>query len=186
VKRHITCLFSLVLAGGSYFLIELFECYLASYDKWHDSFTTDLLFLIAFASLTTGAAIRVIVDLLRDQKLAVVVCRVLFVICASISFQFRFELVSLSDDVFFALSEPGFRSAIQAAGDESAMAVLHGQSSRNFYKLFVYSGSRPLPGGRVSLGDIDAFGGDLDFVRGCKVYARHLRDSFYILSIDCG
>jgi hypothetical protein len=185
VKRHIICLLSLLFAGGSYFFLELFETYLAVVDKWHDNLNVDLLFLVAFCSLTIGAALRAIVDLLRGREVKVVICRVLFVICASVSVRFHFELVSLSDDVFFLLSEPSFRSRIQAAGDETMPVILHGQSSRNEYKIFVYSGSRHLPQGRISLDDIDAFGGDLDFVRGCKVYASYLRDDFYILIVHC-
>ena len=186
VKRHALCLFSLLLAGGSFFFFGLFESYLAFIDEWHDSFGIELLFLAVFFCSTIGAALRAIVDLLRGREVTVVICRVFFVICASVSFQFHFELATLSDEVFFSLSEPGFKSKIQAAGDETVPAILHDQSSRNYYKFFVYSGSRHLPQGRISLDDIDAFGGDLDFVRGCKIYASYLRDNFYILIVDCG
>ena len=135
--------------------------------------------------MTIGAVLRAVVDLLRGKKVTVVACRVILVICASVSFQFRFELSSLGEDVFFSLSEPGFKSKINAGNDETAPVILHGQSSHDYYKIFVYSGARHLPQGRISLDDIDAFGGDLDFVRGCKIYASYLRDGFYILIVDC-
>jgi hypothetical protein len=185
VARRIFCLLPSVLAGGFYFFAELFDSYLAT-AGWYDTFFLDSWLLLAFFVLTAAAAVGVMVGLFRRRKASIIACRGLFVISACLSFWFGFELKSLGDDVFFSLRESDFRTAVSAAGGSAATVVLHHQSDYNFNRLFVYSGSRSLPDGYLSLEDIDAFGGDLDPFRGCKVSARHLRDNFYILSINCG
>ena len=181
--RRILCLLSLLFSGGFYFFVHLFDDYLAI-GEWRDNFTLDSVFLLAFFALTVGAALGVVVGLLRCQK-QTAVCSVLFVVCACLSFWFRYELIAVSDRVFLSLNEKNFGSEIRAAGGETAAVILHGQSSGNIYKLFVYSSSRSLPDGRLSPDAIDALGGSLDELRGCKVFATHLKDHFYILNVDC-
>jgi hypothetical protein len=186
VIRYITCLLSLLFAGGFYFFLELFDSYLGIDDEWHDSFSLDTLLLVTYFALTVAAGAGVIVGLFRRQKASIVACRALLVVCAGFSFWFRVELNSFSDQFFFSLNEPSFNSKIQAAGGKSASLILHGRSSYNFYRMFGYSGLRSLPNGRLSLDEIDSFGGDLDELRKCRVYATSLRDNCYILSIYCG
>jgi hypothetical protein len=135
--------------------------------------------------LTVVTAARLAFGLLRGQKPSILFCRASFVVCASLSFWFRFELASLGDDVFFALNELNFRSKIRTAGDGSSSVILHARSSYNFYVIFVHSGSRSLTIGHLSPEEIDSFQEDLDFVRGCRVYARNWKDRFYILRALC-
>jgi hypothetical protein len=183
VGRRILCLLSLLFAGGFYFFIELVDNYLAI-GEWRDNFSLDSLFLLAFFALTVGATTGVVVGLLRRQKRPAV-CNVLVIACACLSFWFRQDLMLISDRVFLSFNERSFGSKIGAAGGEIAAVILHGQSWGNIHQLFVYSRSRSLPGGRLSLDEIDALGGILDELRGCKVAATYLKDHFYILNVDC-
>lgn len=183
--RRILCLLSLIAAGGFPFFVELLDNY-SSIDEHRDYFYRDSLLYLAFDILTFLVVIAVIVGLFRRQKAWVIICRGLFVVCASLSFWFRFDIIFLSDYVFFSLRETEFRAAVAANGGSAANVALRGWSDYNFHKLFAYAGSRRLPDGRLSLDEIDSFGGDLDWVRGCKLYATHLRDHFYVLNIDCG
>lgn len=184
VGRRVFCLLSLLLAGGFYFFVSLLDSYLAIGES-RDSFTLDALFLIVFFSLTAVVAISAIVALVGRQKRSAVACRFLFVAFACLSFWFRSEFFSLADRVFLLLNERGFRNQIRAAGGGAAAVILQWQSSGSVNKLFAYSGSRSLPDGRLSLDEIDAFGGDLDEMRACRFYATHLRDNFYVLNADC-
>jgi len=183
LARRILCLLSLLFAGGFYFFIELLDNYLAN-GEWRGNFILDLLLLFTFFILAVGAAIGTVVGLLCRQK-RLTVCSFLFVACACLSFWFRRDLIFLGDRIFLSLNERSFGSEIRAAGGETAAVILQGQSWGNVYQLFVYSGSRSLPDGRLSLDEIDALGGVLDELRGCKVSATHLKDHFYILNVDC-
>ena len=185
VGRRVLCVLLPIAAGGFHFFIELIDNY-SSIDKYRDYFDRDSLLYLAFDILTFEVEIAVIVGLFRRQKASVIICRGFFVVCASLSFCFVSDLKFLSDYVFFSLRETEFRAAVVAGGD-GATSILQGWSNYNFHKLFVYTGPQSLPNGRrLSLDEIDSFGGDLDWVRGCKLYARHLRDHFYVLNIDCG
>jgi hypothetical protein len=86
---------------------------------------------------------------------------------------------------FYLLTSEVFAGKISAAGGETAAVILHGQSWGNIHQLFVYSRSRSLPGGHLSLDEINALGGILDELRGCKVASTYLKDRFYILNVDC-
>jgi hypothetical protein len=184
--RRILCLLSLVAAAGFPFFIELLDNY-SSIDKYRDYFDRDSLFYLAFDILTFVVGIAVIVGLFRRQKASVIIYRGLFVACASLSFWFVSDLKFLGDYVFFSLRETEFRAAVVAAGHSAANVVLQDWSNYNFHKRFVYTGPQSLPDGRrLSLDEIDSFGGDLDWVRGCEIYPRHLRDYFYAPNIYCG
>jgi hypothetical protein len=185
VGRRVLCVLLPIAAAGFYFFIELFENY-SSIDEHRDYFYRDSLLYLAFDILTFATAIAVIVGLFRRQKAPVILCRALFVVCASLSFWFAFDLKFLSDYMFFSLRETEFRTAVVTGGGSAKSIVLQGWSDYDFHKLFVHVGPQSLPDGRLSLDEIDSFGGDLDWVRGCKLYARHLRDHFYVLNIDCG
>jgi hypothetical protein len=185
VARRILCLLSLIAAGGFCFFVELLDNY-SSIDQHRDYFGHDSLLYLAFDILTLATAIAVIVGLFRRQKARVIICRALLVVCASLSFWLALDLKFLSDYVFFSLREMDFRAAVGAGGG-GATGILQGWSDYNFHKLFVYAGPQSLPDGRrLSLDEIDSFGGDLDWVRGCEIDARHLRDHFYVLNIYCG
>lgn len=183
LARLILWLLSLLFAGGFYFFIELLDNYLAI-GEWRDNFSRDSLLLFTFFILTVGAAIGAVVGLLCRQKRQAV-CNFLFVACACLSFWFGHDLMAVGDRLFLPLNEQNFGSEIRAAGGETAAAILHGQSSGNIYKLFVCSGSRSVPDGHLSLDAIDALGGILDELKGCRVDATHLKDHFYILNVDC-
>jgi hypothetical protein len=183
LAKLILGLLSFLFAGGFYFFIELLDNYLAV-GEWRDNFSLDSLLLFAFFILTVGAAIGAVVGLLCRQKRQAV-CNSLFVACACLSFWFGHDLITVSDRVFLSLNEQSFGSKIRAAGGETAAVILHGQSWGNIYQLFAYSGSRSLPDGRLSLDEIDALGGILDELRGCKVHTTYLKDHFYVLNVDC-
>jgi hypothetical protein len=184
VGRRVLCVLLPIAAAGFHFFVGLLDNY-SSIDKYRDYFDRDSLLYLAFDILAFATAIAVIVGLFRRQKASVIICRGLFVVCASLSFWFVSDLKFLSDYVFFSLRETEFRAAVVAGGG-GATSILPGWSDYNFHKLFVHVGPQSLPDGRLSLNEIDSFGGDLDWVRGCKLYARHLRDHFYVLNIYCG
>lgn len=185
VGRRVLCALLPIAAAGFHFFVELLDNY-SSIDEHRDDFDRDSLLYLAFDILTLAVAIAVIVGLLRRQKASVIICRALFVVCASLSFWFVFDLKFLGDYVFFSLRETEFRAAVVAGGG-GATSILQGWSDYNFHKLFVYTGPQSLPDGRrLSLDEIDSFGGDLDWVRGCDIEPRHLRDHFYVLNIYCG
>jgi uncharacterized membrane protein YphA (DoxX/SURF4 family) len=114
--RRTLCLLSLIAAAGFHFFIELIDNY-SSIDKYRDYFDRDSLLYLALDILTLAAAIAVIVGLFRRQKASVIICRGLFVVCASLSFWFVSDLKFLSDYVFFSLRETEFRAAVVAGGD---------------------------------------------------------------------
>jgi hypothetical protein len=103
---------------------------------------------------------------------------------ASISFWFRVELIYLSDRVFLSLNETSFRNKVQAGGGAASTVTLQWSSSADIYKVFVYSGSRSLPDGRMSREAIDAFP-DLEELKECRFYSAHLWDQFYTIVIVC-
>lgn len=184
VGRRIVCLLSLLFAGGFYFFLNLLDNYLTIDDGVPDVFLVDSVLLTAFDVLTAGVALAFFVGLSRRQKRSVLACRFLFVASAVLSLWFRVELTYLSSRVFLSLNEPSFRNKIEAAGGTASTVVLHWESSANIYAVFVYSGSRSLPDGRMSREAIDAFA-DLEELKGCRFYSKHLRDQFYNIYIDC-
>jgi hypothetical protein len=184
VGRRIFCLLSVLFAGGFYFFLNLLDNYWAVGDGVPDIFFLNSVLQTAFDVLTAGAALAFVVGLLRRQKRSVLACRFLFVTCAALSLWFRVELIYLSDRVFLSLNEPSFRNKILSAGAGASTVVLHWESSADLYAVFVYSGSRSLPDGRMSREAIDAFA-DLEELKGCRFYSRHLRDEFYTIYIYC-
>jgi hypothetical protein len=183
--RNIVFLLSLVFVSGFHFIMELVDN-LRPLDMDRNGFYSDLALLSVFLVVTSAALIRFTVGLFRSPRQPfVLVCCVLIVAAAGASFYFMREQILASDKFFFLLEETNFRSKVQSLNGRDSAIILHARSSITFHKFFIYAGSRSLADGAVSLEAADSLAGILVEVRGCRVEAKHLKDSFYVLSVYC-
>jgi len=183
VIRRFFCLFSLIVVGGFYFYIDLLDNYLAIDDESGDRFGLHDEIFNWFFIATVGVVIVAIFRLLGRQKRRAI-CPILFVVGAISSLWFRQDLGYFGDRVFLSFNEPRFRSKIEVAGVNRTTLALQWVSRADTYKIFVYSPARSLNDGPVSQKEVDAFE-DLDELKGCRFYARHLKSDFYTIIAGC-
>jgi hypothetical protein len=179
---YLLCSLAALIALLWFFAVNLLENYLARTIRT-DMFYFEVLLLAIFSVVITFGLFCLLRAIFFTHKM-MLICSALVVLCALLSFSFRFEFVSASDRFYFWVNESAFRRTITNTSGGTKVVLY--RSSHNFNKLFVYSGLYKLNDGLVPMKILEELGAELDILYGsCRVYSKFLRDDFYVLSIDC-
>jgi hypothetical protein len=186
MSHRILCFLGALFLAGFFVFMEVILNYLAKYRN-QETFGFGLLFFIAYLCIVFTAfwrIIRAIVSVFRKEAKASV-CSFAILLSVLLPLPFRERLISLGDEMFFLANEGNFKAEVKNIGEMTSVVPVHIKSSLNAHKLFLYVGSNAMKAGRLSLAEIDGLGGTLSAFRACAVYATPLKDSFYLVRIEC-